>query len=535
MVSVYLPSVHMSTSKSSQRLLSRRAKEAIKTGLAVIIVYVIAMQMGWDKPYWAAFSVVTISVLTTGVSLLRGLVRSSGTILGALAALALVGLFPQDRWLYLIFTSLFIGFCAYMLTGERNQYAWFMCAMTFLIIGPVSNPLDSQEFFQTAMTRTLETAMGALVYVLVAALLWPRSSADMLEDLSRKLCSTQADLFRTYRNLMSGEGAAEESQPKRMQEAQLSGLLAVTLNAAETDSYMVWEVRHRWRRFRDESAALTMTLERWRASFPEIRELDLKKLLPNLEAVCDELDARFAEMERMLRGETPDRTAQEIALILDPAEMRVLKHFQQAAAVVTKGHLETLDRLSRSVFDEIRDIKGYGRDLKGRGAPAVVPDREAPRQRGFSIDLDRLGAAIYVMATLCFAFVIWVYVDPPGHALFPMMAAIFALIIAMVREWAGPLLAFLSWGAGAAFAGVLNVFVMPHLSGFAELSVMLFAAFFAMYYLLGELRQTVTRMFCMAAFLLLIGIENRQAYDFAQYVNSAAWLFRELTVAASTL
>ena len=30
--------------------LSTRAKEAIKSGLALVIVYAIAMQMGWDKP-----------------------------------------------------------------------------------------------------------------------------------------------------------------------------------------------------------------------------------------------------------------------------------------------------------------------------------------------------------------------------------------------------------------------------------------------------------------------------------------------------
>ena len=46
------------------------------------------------------------------------------------------------------------------------------------------------------------------------------------------------------------------------------------------------------------------------------------------------------------------------------------------------------------------------------------------------------------------------------------MAGIFALIIAMVPP-ASPSLLFLSWGGGAAFAGVLYIFVMPHLSGFA--------------------------------------------------------------------
>jgi len=40
--------------------LSTRTKQAIKTGLAVVIAYGVALQVGWEKPYWAAFAVVMI-------------------------------------------------------------------------------------------------------------------------------------------------------------------------------------------------------------------------------------------------------------------------------------------------------------------------------------------------------------------------------------------------------------------------------------------------------------------------------------------
>lgn len=45
----------------------------------MVLVYAIAMQMGWDKPYWAGFTVVTFNVLSAGLSLGRGLARSLGT------------------------------------------------------------------------------------------------------------------------------------------------------------------------------------------------------------------------------------------------------------------------------------------------------------------------------------------------------------------------------------------------------------------------------------------------------------------------
>jgi len=38
-------------------ILSRRTKESIKTALAMSIAYGIALQMDWDRPYWAGFAV----------------------------------------------------------------------------------------------------------------------------------------------------------------------------------------------------------------------------------------------------------------------------------------------------------------------------------------------------------------------------------------------------------------------------------------------------------------------------------------------
>jgi hypothetical protein len=47
-----------------------------------------------------------------------------------------------------------------------------------------------------------------------------------------------------------------------MQEIQLSAQAGLLLGAAETDSYEVWEVRHQWRRFHQQSTALMESMER---------------------------------------------------------------------------------------------------------------------------------------------------------------------------------------------------------------------------------------------------------------------------------
>jgi uncharacterized membrane protein YccC len=133
----------------------------------------------------------------------------------------IIGLFPQERWLLLLCASLCLGFCTYMFTGKSQSYFWFLVALTFLIIIAVNSPPDAETVFQLAETRTSETAMGALVYTLVASFLWPRSSVGEFNEASRKLWATQVRLYRAYRGLMFGEGTAEDSRSLRMQEIQL--------------------------------------------------------------------------------------------------------------------------------------------------------------------------------------------------------------------------------------------------------------------------------------------------------------------------
>ena len=66
--------------------LSTRAKEAIKTALAVTIAMGIALWMDWEKPYWAAFGVIMISLPTKGQSLNKGAMRMLGTLVGIVVA-----------------------------------------------------------------------------------------------------------------------------------------------------------------------------------------------------------------------------------------------------------------------------------------------------------------------------------------------------------------------------------------------------------------------------------------------------------------
>ena len=77
---------------------SRRVKESIKTALAMVITYGIALQMNWDNPYWAGYAVAFISLASIGQSLTKGAMRMLGTVIAMLVGLTLIALFAQEHW-----------------------------------------------------------------------------------------------------------------------------------------------------------------------------------------------------------------------------------------------------------------------------------------------------------------------------------------------------------------------------------------------------------------------------------------------------
>ena len=492
-------------------ILSRKAKEAIKTALAMAIAYAIALQMGWDRPYWAAFAVGMISLPAAGQSLRKGGMRMLGTLVAGMAALTLIALFPQERWWFMVFLSVYLSVCTYMMLGKKHQYFYQVCAFVCVIIA-FDGGANSLNAFQAAIVRVQETGMGILVYTLMCIFLWPHRESGVLIEAAGKLVATQRDLFRTYRALMTGTGSGVDSRLQGMQEVALLAGLEQALDTAEAESYSIWEVRHQWRRYQRDSTALMETLERWHASLPEIDQFDLDKLLPGLEPLCAELELRFVQIEQMLAGNQPERMLQAVGLKIDQTEMRALSNFQKAALAVSTTELNRLEVLSRSLFDSVQDINGFG--LK-----TSAPLHQEALHTGLALDPDRIAAAIRVVSTLWLAFLIWVYVDPPGHSGSVVLATSFVLAFAkspQLRVSAVYLPVFLS----CVFAGAVYIFVMPHLSGYLQLGLMIFVATFAIAYLLSEPRQALSRAMGLIFFAVVTSIDNQQTYSFVDAAST---------------
>jgi uncharacterized membrane protein YccC len=186
--------------------LTPRAKEAIKTALAMTIAYGVALSMDWPNPHWAGFAVAFISLSTVGQSLNKGLMRMAGTLLAAVFSLALIALFPQERWWFFLVLSSFVGLCTYLMGGSGRQYFWNVAGFVSLIVCMSSVPA-TENAFAVAVVRILETGLGILVYTLVTVLVWPTGTREELDAAVRRLavpcgcarCRSSASSGRRWR------------------------------------------------------------------------------------------------------------------------------------------------------------------------------------------------------------------------------------------------------------------------------------------------------------------------------------------------
>ena len=503
-------------------MLTTRTKESIKTALAMTIAYAIALQMDWDKPMWAGFAVAFVSLANVGQSLNKAALRMFGTVIAMVVAFTFIAITAQDRWPFMLLVSLWLALCTYRMAGARHQYFWNVCGFVSVIICMDAGP-DSANAFHIAMLRFQQTGLGILVYSLVSIFIWPLSSGPDFHASARRWASTQRSLLNGYFGLFTGHDDSEQTQSLVADEHQASAGFGQLQLAAETDDYEVWEQRVLWREYQRLTSQLTETLQRWRESFAELQQLEVDRLIPGLEVerlipglktFRAELDSRLQQVGRMLDGQAPDKQPVAVEPGVNVDEVRRLSHFQRAAVVVSGARLRQLDANSHALFDCVSNIKGFGGDV-------VLARETHDMAQWLVIDPDRFAAAARIMAVMWLAYLGYIYIDgiPAGTAVVSAAAPLGMALSVMPQLRVSKLVVPVA--TGVLIAGIAYIFVMPHLSHFAGLGLLIFSITFAMCYWFAKPQQMLGRAFGLAMFVLIAGISNEQTYSFVGAATTA--------------
>ncbi len=363
-----------------------------KTILAVLLSMWISMRLELDRPGTAMITVIIVMQQQTGLVLGKSLYRIGGTLAGTLASLVLVGLFAQQRFLFLAGLALWVLICTTGAVLLRNfrSYGSVLAGYTAAMIGlPVID--QPQTFFSTASTRISEIVVGILCAGVVNDVMFPQRFSD---SIARRLRGRYAEFGAFMRGIFRGDVSPEEYERTHLKfVADAINLEALRSSAILEDA----EVRARDLGLRQANSAY-MSLSTTLHSLHQL----LGRLLQGGGPASQALKSLQGLISGILPAETgaprtPEEARQELRRI---AAFRAT--LAKRAAALDASCAGVADRQARLDLDTalellrrfIRELNAsvaiYAALLEGR----TTPDRRAVGAIRFSLRTDTLVAVL---------------------------------------------------------------------------------------------------------------------------------------------
>lgn len=175
---------------------------SVKSFTAAMLAYYIALRIGLPKPFWAIVTVYVVSQTSAGASLSRGVYRFAGTLIGAIATVAIVPNFVNEPILCSVILAGWIGLCLFFSLLDRTPraYAFVLAGYTASLIG-FPSVLDPAVVFDTASVRVQEISIGILCAVLIHRYVLPKR---MTGQFTGKLSATLLDARQLASDALNG-------------------------------------------------------------------------------------------------------------------------------------------------------------------------------------------------------------------------------------------------------------------------------------------------------------------------------------------
>jgi len=497
-----------------------RLQEAFKLALSLMLFYWLALYMDWDLLQFGALAIVVTSLSTSGASLSKGVMRVVGTGIGALAGFVLLSWFSQSPLGMLLAVAVYLVFVGYFLQTTRQGDTWFNAGFLAVAVWS-SSYMKVDTAFHFATNRFLETAAGVLLFTLVSALLWPRTSRTALQQQGQTLWGVMQKLYGLYRRQLINGTVATEAAELRTKLAGDYQQMLVTLEAAYLDTSQVRAKKHSWEILRINLRAFGNANELWRESINDCRQLNLNTLLSGLESALDTLDKRLKRGNALwksqqepgnMRAAEDQSLLKELVLDIDTRASASLSHFEHAALMNFVEQLRILDRTSRDLLQTLRILANLdpGSKLHNR---KLAEDLYQPS----AWNPERLLKATFPALCWIVGYAFWIYVNPPGGPAVPMISAAFGLMMLMAPVNLFGLLIVLLLSMFIAVAPIY-LFIMPMLdSGFGLLALIFIYTF--VFAWLGGI-SPVLKLGPLAMFVMMVDINNDQVYSFILLVTA---------------
>ncbi len=494
---------------------------AVKTFVAAMLAFVIALLLDMPSPYWAMTSVYITSHPLVGATRSKAIYRIFGTLFGAAATVAVIPNLVNAPELLCLVIACWLGLCLYLslIDGTPRSYLFMLAGYTVALIGFPSVAAPG-TIFDTAVSRVEEITLGICCASLVSMLVLPRSASSALIT---RTDAWLADVLRLGQSVLTGSGQDRERELQRMR---------LAADAAEMETlatHVGYETAADARMVR----GLTLLRLQMLAQLPLLASIEDRLLA--LGSAGRQLPSAISDICRRLAnwlaagGEDPAE-ADRLRADLDATEPR-LDHGASWTEIMVAGLLIRLRELLDVVQDcrVIRKAMLEGRDP--RGLALAVPREMRPslvRHRDHGLALwAAAGAAGSVLA--CCAG--WISTGWPDGASAALLAAVTASFFAAQDDPVPGIRAFfIMIVAVIVVSGFYTFVVMPRITTIEVLIAALMPAFVLFGYL--ATRPATARVGTFLAIMVsaVLNLQPFYSASFDSFVNSSIALLLGVAV-----
>lgn len=476
-----------------------------RSTLAAVLALVVAFELSLETPYSAATTVLLVASSTQGAVLAKGLWRLLGTLIGAISAVVLMGLFVQTPFLFLFGFGLWLGVCACAATVLRHFRASGAAVAGYTVGLATYGALEMPErLLDSVLGRTATVAIGVLSLGVVTALLSGRSTRAKLEGA---LTTQLADLGR----LIAASVRVGVSSPAKPD--MVAGMFTID-DLLELSSAESPDIAIKAGGVREGLASLFGAVLGMRA-LPIPSSHDAPVLVTAREIVAERLPEIADLIEDSGRG--------PVIALGEIADVRHKMHDRErvAEAEASPETLVQLDRLLEIIEDYEAALISLVR-LKGR-----TPYRRRTSKFRFHRDWNggiRNGARA-MLAILCGgAFGIatgWI-----DWSLMTLILAPYVVLLAMIGNPEAGAISFIKGTVAAVPAACLCAFgLLPAIDGLPLLLVVIVPFWIAGLYCLTKPRFAPAALAYLVTFNTLTAASNPMTWDPAAFLNQAfGWI-----------
>ena len=450
---------------------------ATRTTLSLLLAYLVAFAVQLDTASSAGLCVAIVAQPTPGMAMSKAVYRAVGTVVGGIAALALVSVFPQDRTMLLVGFAVWLGACTFVaaLLRDFRSYGAVLCGYTVGIIAVSGIDAPGGALLAT-LNRVAAILIGIGAVALVNLLL---SGTTAFSELRAALQQRLATADALALSALAGEMLPREPLPAQVG-ADILGLRTQA-------GYAAAEMPDGRNRRAGATAAIAGLLGMLSAT----RALSTGLQQP----VDDATRALMAAAAAQIGGGSP-----RIPLQARPAS-------PHAAALLDRANDLLCQR--DAVLDGLRTLA----DGEGHAMETHLP-----------IHLDWVGAGLSATRTVisvALGCLFCVYAGWPGATLLLVQQAAFTALLGMAPNPSG---AAVGIAAGLPFAGaaaaVIGFLLLPQASGFVPFALALVPFAFAAALATRHRRAAPYTPGLLLYLTLLLSPANTEIFDLEAFLNN---------------